>query len=161
MEYHLGQTFNSFEEFSKDFKKESEKNFCNWTTFGSGKRTDVKDQYKYIHYKCVYNGDPTNIPTKSNGLRPIQKYSACGCLCEIKLVYKVKAQNYEITRLHLKHTSETSGETECHDTDEISYKSHPSQRRLGQAEAELVLRMMKTGSDAKKVSFYFKIFTQH
>ena len=43
MEYHLGQTFNSFEEFSKDFKKESEKNFCNWTTFGSGKRTDVKD----------------------------------------------------------------------------------------------------------------------
>ena len=142
----MGQTFNSFEEFTNDFKTASEMNFYNWTTFGSGKRADAKDQYKYMHYKCVFNGDPTNIPTKSDGIRPIQKYTACGGLCEIKLVYKVKANNYEITRLHLKHTS--SCETECHDTDENTYKSHLSQPRLGKEDTDLVLRMMKTGSDA-------------
>ena len=156
-DYKLGQTFKTFEEFSLDFKLKSDKNFCNWSTFGSGKRADDKSKYKYMHYKCVFSGDPDQIPTKSQGVRPIQKYNACGCKCEIKLVYKVKANTYEITRLHLSHDSESSQEKQCHDTDEVTFKSHPSNRRLQQADADIALRMMKTGSDAKKV-FILKIF---
>ncbi len=131
--YKIGQKFNSFEEFSDDFNLKSEKNFCNWTTFGSGKRGDDKAKYKYMHYKCVFSGDPDLIPTKSQGIRPIQKYNSCGCKCEIKIVYKVKANIYEITRLHLLHDSDSSQEKQCHDTGEVTFKSHPSRRRLQQA----------------------------
>ena len=62
-DYKLGQTFKTFEEFSLDFKLKSDKNFCNWSTFGSGKRADDKSKYKYMHYKCVFSGDPDQIPT--------------------------------------------------------------------------------------------------
>ena len=114
--YKIGQKFNSFEEFSDDFNLKSEKNFCNWTTFGSGKRGDDKAKYKYMHYKCVFSGDPDLIPTKSQGIRPIQKYNSCGCKCEIEIVYKVKANIYEITRRNESTTDESTTETKASQT---------------------------------------------
>jgi hypothetical protein len=128
--------FNSYEEFVKLFNEYCEASYQTYNVTDSrvNDANDKQFKYKYVVYKCQLHADPDKIKTKSKGLRPVQSYTGCICLAEMRLVLtqskKDKIACYKFTKFNMVHN---------HPLEEDVFKVFPKNRRLDKEQQEKIV----------------------
>jgi hypothetical protein len=142
-----GQTFKSFEEFY-DLANEYWTQTYQILTKVKAEYIITKDPssgYKRVEFACIHHQKEKDIKTKSNGVRPTQRYLAKGC----QVYYKIILSNQGKTKgLYVIKNWEAIHNHECTEED---FKLNSKNRKLNEEEVNEAILMINNKVKVMKI----------